>query len=85
MMNYSSCKKLVSPYREPHGVFQIIVLDFSVSAQGSEDEAVPFGCCSIYSVESFSLVALPSLPGKAGKVFRLQDSFRWVLSFSGQL
>lgn len=85
MMNYSSCKKLVSPCREPHGVFQIIVLDFSVSAQGSEDEAVPFGCCSIYNVESFSLVALPSLPGKAGKVFRLQDSFRWVLSFSGQL
>lgn len=59
------------PCQEPHVLFHIIVLDFSVSAQEDEDRAVQFDCCSIYNMESLSPAALPSLSGKAGKVFKL--------------
>ena len=67
------------PCQELHVPFQIIVLDFSVSAQENEDHAVQFDCCSIYSVQSLSPAALPSLSGKAGKVFKRRGSFRWIL------
>lgn len=59
------------PCQEPHVLFQIIVLDFSVSAQENEDHAVQFDFCSIYNVESLSPPPLPSLSGKAGEAFKL--------------
>lgn len=73
------------PCQEPHVLLQIIVLDFSVSAHKNEDHAVQFDCCSIYNVESLSPVPLPSLSGKAGKVFKLRGSFRWILLSFTQL
>lgn len=72
-------------FQEPHILFQIIVFDFSVSAQENDNHAVQFDCCSIYNVESLSPAALPSLSGKAGKVFKLQGSFRWILLSFAQL
>lgn len=67
------------PSQETYVLFQIIVLDFTVSAHENENHVVQFDCCSIYNVQSLSPVALHSLSGKAGKGFKLQGSFRWIL------
>lgn len=59
------------PCKETRVLFQIIVLDFSVSAQENEDHTVQFDFCSICNVESLSPAPLPSLSGKAEEAFKL--------------